>query len=284
MAGQNLWHKPYFQPTLENTNKYSISPDRLAWERKYNCHLQRLQVIETRPVYKPSIVRRRYTYYDYKNLTSQNARNFKKRTKANSLPLESKQASPIASPMGSPAGSRAVSRRGSAANQKYEDSMRRFTFTGFGGKYSSHFPDQEYPIMRRHVKHGAIGTYHPLRMQKENMDLSGYAISRETSEFNAKPVKQRQRSRKGSTAAENYDYYGSDTGFAFWQLGSEPGLWESNYNCQAWLKGNKNIQCKKTVSNMVVYPTHSRSLLCTIVFPSQMGTYSAVADLIRAWL
>lgn len=172
MAGQNLWHKPYFQPKLDHTSKFSISPDRFSWERRYNFHLKRLQMIETRPVYKPHIIKRHYTQDDYRQLSSQNARNFKMRTEINTLPLESRQASPSASPAASPVGSRvgspAVSRRNSAAKQmNIEDSLRRFTFAAFSGRNASHFPDQDYPIMRRPVKTLPAGSYHRVKLTRE---------------------------------------------------------------------------------------------------------------------
>ena len=94
MAGRNLWHKPYFQPELYPVNKNASSKDRYLWETNYNHHLLRLQNIQSRPVHRPRIIKREYNLEDLEKLEAEKARLFQERTQLNTLPIDSRSASP----------------------------------------------------------------------------------------------------------------------------------------------------------------------------------------------
>jgi len=52
MAGQNLWHKPYYQPQLSRESTTNSSKDKFEYQLSYHKHQQRLQKINQKPVKK----------------------------------------------------------------------------------------------------------------------------------------------------------------------------------------------------------------------------------------
>lgn len=160
MAGRNLWHKPYFQPELNSVNKFASSKDRYLWERQYNHHLLRLQNIQTRPTYKPKIMKREYRLDEVREVEAEKAKKFYERTRLNTLPLDSRPSSPSSS--------RRSSRRSSevsGVNHSPNISPRisRAKWSSLPNSLQSLYPSQNYPIFKRNSQVPKQTTHDRLR-------------------------------------------------------------------------------------------------------------------------
>lgn len=146
MAGKNMWHKPYFQPQLNEKAKYCNSKDRYLWESSYNNHLRRLQIIQNRIVYKPTIIKRNYSDLQYRRLNKERSRVLSLRTQINTMPQSSNSNSPAISRATSRPGSCAGSRAGSHADFRTNSRSGSRVQSLVGSRFGS--PQSSYKRMR----------------------------------------------------------------------------------------------------------------------------------------